>query len=724
MNTRVPNLTFTVLSLSLLVAFTAAASERREITLDAERMEHDARLLDLRFDRAQNAIVLDDSELIEDDAPATGVPQRFGEQSRDWIEGLKKGVVIKKILLLDDPAAYSGRLVFHGNEVTGNRDSLHISVNGVEIIRPAARIAYPFAKQYIDYRNDRWIYVDLPVNALRKGKNEIRLWTNSETDSWYVLIAADEEFARGSLTRTRHPNRSLKSADGGKTWTDSRLGPKGSLDGEYSIRLSLDRHVKSGTYISSVMDIVNDASPLKRKVGITRASAAYNIEAPEGTTAHVLVRSGSSPRPDDASWTAWRSVGAGGALGDLGERRYFQWKAELSTTNPLVSPKLRKFRLSVEWEELSPNRKLGVAAKVLHNGHVARGSYPFGYENLLHPGLEKFRKDTRLDAVVEDAASEFDAMMRLLHWAYRIPITCDQYSWNWNDVVRLEPGADGKPRLQESYDGRRRDGMCLYSNQALIGALLAMGHHARHINIHSEGRAGHEIVEVWSNDFNKWIYMDATRDYYYFDPETGVPLNGLDLHNLMVPHVPRVETWRRPFIHEAERAVLDHVHVGIREGDNPASAVDDGRMFLARFGHFRITPRNDFLSHPVPVPVHTGATMWGWEGFLNYYDETFPKRWEYQRYSNRALDFYEPLNQAEVHLHETNERGVLEIAINTFTPGLDAYMVRINEQEWREQRQPKFPWTLTSGKNRIEARVRNVRGVLGPVSTLEVTYNP
>jgi hypothetical protein len=116
--------------------------------------------------------------------------------------------------------------------------------------------------------------------------------------------------------------------------------------------------------------------------------------------------------------------------------------------------------------------------------------------------------------------------------------------------------------------------------------------------------------------------------------------------------------------------------------------------------------------------------MWGWDGFLNYYDEKVPKRWEYQRYSDRALDFYEPLNQAEVYLAETEARGMLTVVINTFTPGFDTFLVRTGEGKWTEQKQPAWMWTLQPGKNRLEARVRNVRGVLGPVSALEVTYNP
>ena len=141
-------------------------------------------------------------------------------------------------------------------------------------------------------------------------------------------------------------------------------------------------------------------------------------------------------------------------------------------------------------------------------------------------------------------------------------------------------------------------------------------------------------------------------------------------------------------------------------------------------GHFRIIPRNDFLTNPLPVPVHTGATMWGWDGFLNWYDDVFPKRWEYQNYTNRPLDFYEPLNQAGVVLSETADRGVLRVDVATFTPGFESFMMSVDGGSWVAKKDGSWSWPLRAGKNRIEVRTRNVRGILGPVSTIDVTYNP
>ena len=720
---------YRLLSVGFIIMFICSTSTAEiiscETVLDAAGIENDARLINLRVDRENNVIKLDDTCLYEDDAPATGVPEGYDYRGNEWKEDLKKGIVIKKILLLDDPRAFSGRLVFKAVEIKGNTTPLHISVNGNEFIRQATVFAAPLAKQYTTAEWDRWFYVDMPAGALREGENEILMRAESDSTSWRMLIALEQEFARGSTERPHHPNRSQKSSDGGRTWSDTKLGATDSVDGEYSIRLSLDQYMKSGEYISPVIDIVDEGSPLKKNVLVDTIQYMVDIDVPGETSADVQIRFGSSPLGNDPSWTNWGQVAAGKIHIVQENMRYIQWKAVLSTNNPLNSPKIKEFYIKADSENNSPNNLPGLSVQVVQNGHVASSSYPFGYEDLTHPELEKLRKTYKLDKFVEGANTEFDVMMRLLNWSYRIPLTSNQYSWNWNDVPLLIKGEDGMPKLRKGYKGRRRDAMCLYSNQALVGALLSFGFQARHINIHSEGISGHEVSEVWSNDYNKWIYMDATRDYYYFDLDTGIPMNLLEIHNLLAEQVPRVETWRRPYALELADQIGPRIRIGMREGNNPVSIVEHGHHIMETMGHFRIIPRNNFLSQPLPVPVHTGATMWGWDGFLNYYDEKFPKRFEYQLQTDRALDFYEPLNQAEVFLSETDERGILKVEMDTFTPGgFDTFLIRINDGDWLETKEPTWLWPLTGGIHTLEVRTRNVRGVPGPVSCLKVTYNP
>lgn len=707
-----------------------------ELISDARDIEKEGQLINLIYERNKNIIRLNDNELVEDDAAGTGPPEKLSGTFLDkapkdgvggWVEFLSKNVVAKKILVVDEPRVASARIVFKASEEKGNKIPLNISLNGKKIVREASIVGYPDATQYSAYVWSRWYYVDLPVENLVKGPNEILMWTDSDKKSWGLYISGAEEFERGSLTK-RSPNHSMKSRDGGKTWNDTKLGSGDLLDGEYNVRISLDHFLSEGTYVSPVIDLVDGENVLKSNVSGIRTGIIPELDKPERTDIKISVRFSDNP-VIGAWWGDWEPLDAGRKY-QLDNKRYMQWKAVLKTTDPLRTPILRGIRFTTQWEDNSPNKSTGLSGQVINNGKMITPSYAFQYENLNLPELKKFRESNNLDNIVSGAKSEFDTMMRLLNWAYRVPVSNNSYSWNWSDAL----DAANALRLQDegSYKHRRRDAMCLFSTQALIGALISMGYQARHINIASEAMSGHEITEVWSNEFNKWIYLDPTIESYYYDSNTGEPLNTLELHNLLVKEMPRIETWKRPFVTEMGRELVSKMKVGKRQGDNQYAiettgdfSDNKGIWALQTMGYLRMIPRNNFLSQPVPVPPAQGTSAWGWNGYLNWYDSIFIKRDEFQRYTDRMTDFYQPLNQAKLYLNETTAPGILNVLIDNFTPGgLDGFLVRIDKGRWVFQKSANVNWDLKSGLNTLEVRVRNARKILGPVSKVQVSYFP
>ena len=195
---------------------------------DASRAQEGAQMHNMQFNREHRTITLTGQLLVEDDAPAVGRPEGYVSYSTKpnehtaWVEDLTKGIVLKKILHIDDPAVRSARLLVQGIERKGNKSPLHISVNNVEFIRPASIYAYPLAIQYID-GGQEWFYLDVPPNSLIKGDNEIKMWADTDSVYWRVLIALNQEYARGSLTRTS-PNRSLRSFDYGSNLVRFQIG--------------------------------------------------------------------------------------------------------------------------------------------------------------------------------------------------------------------------------------------------------------------------------------------------------------------------------------------------------------------------------------------------------------------------------------------------------------------------------------------------------------------
>lgn len=703
-----------------------AAQTELNVALDASALEENGQLNELRYYLNAAYIGLNDMLLIEDDAPACGVPEEYPDSS--WVEFLHDGITVKKEFMLDDARAFNGYLVFKATEVPGNAYPLNISVNGVAIQRLPTKQAFPLAKQYIDKRWSRWFYVEIPVGALKEGKNEVLFKTDSPSANWIIHIAVEEEFKRGSLTRIHHPDRSAKSVDNGATWNYDALGQFDRVDGEYCIRLSLDRSVPNGIYTSPVIDLADTTGndTIKKRVDMTSCRAKWDIDMPEGTNVSISARFGKSPVFSDEDWSPYKEI----RVGELEQAwnnpqgRYFQFKVEMTTENPLATPSFKGFSAHSGFTVQSDSSHITTHITGMQNGHIVRPSYKFTNEDFLNEDLHEFRRHYELDKHVAGAASEFEVMLRLLRWAYKIPVQ-PAYSWNFSDIAVTTRDENGAIILQ-SYDQRRRDAMCLFSNQVLMGALLSFGFTARHTNIHSEGVSGHEITEVWSNDFNKWIHLDATRDYYAYDPETGVPLNILEMHNRLLKLVPRVETWQRPFRFDVKSDSLGlKADIAYREGENNYSIRDikHAPHLLLTMGHFRSPMRNDFMSNPLPVPVRQGLTAWGWDGFLHYFDKTFPRRREYQRQTERRQDYYWTLNQSELTVTETDQPDILRVDIDTVTPCFKTFLIQADRNEWAEHQSSTFEWHLHEGINTLDIRACNTLDVPGPVSTVTVVMN-
>ena len=694
--------------------------------LNASDLEARGRLKRLGYLPSEHVIKLDDMLLIEDDAPAIGAPK--GAEDRSWFEKLHRGVMIRKDLVLDDPRAFSGYLVFNGSEMEENEHPLHIRVNGTHLVRLPTKWAHPFARQYYTREwghdgFDNWFVVEIPVGALRQGKNEFVLWTESEEASWEIMVAAEEEYARGSVTRVHHPNRSSRSRDGGATWDFDRLGWKDAHDGEYAIRLSLDRYVPEGTYVSPVIDLAEawGATSIKKRTALRECSARWIVDVPEGTRVKIRARLGENPVPSSNSWSPFREIDGFAKRWENPPGRYLQFNVVMGTENPLVTPALKG--LSVESALEGSPSKSPVFHRIVEfrNRPVVRPSVEFTHEDFLK--LKALRERFELDAVVEGASTEFERQLRLMRWAYKVPIgRLDPYAWNYYDLPLLETDADS---VREEHSARRRDGHCLYCNLTLIAACLAMGYPARWTNISTKSTYGHEVTEVWSNDFDKWVFMDATRDYYIYDPDTGVPMNLLEISERLREIMPRPATWDDPVqwqIPDNSRAC--DVRVAYREGDNAYSIRDvaEGPYLLLMKGHLQMPTRNDFASRSHPVPWRVSSN-WGGDLFYCYYSETFPRKREYQLHTNRPQDFTPPLNRSELFASETERPGVLRVDMDTETPCFETFLVRIDDGEWREHAASSLEWALHEGLNRLQARIRNTVGVCGPESFLSVVMN-
>ena len=695
--------------------------------LEASGLQEDGQFTGLRYDAELDGICLLKRVLVEDDATAIGKPQ--GATERSWFEVLEAGLRIRKELVLDDAVAEGAQLLFCGVEPEDNEDPLYVSVNGIEIVRPPTKYAHPQCKHYYtsDWAPshfDNWFVIELPVGALQKGVNTIELWADSAEPSWQVMVAADSELTRGSDPPRQPVARSARSVDGGGSWLRQGLGQKQAIDGEYCVRLHLDRYVAQGKFRSAAIDVTGaDAGELHRALQVQNCSASW--QASGGGSIDVRVRFAGTPLVDGQGWSAWESVD--GLQGEWSSPagRWLQFEAILSSADPLASPLLLGVLLEAQVEtqadalgQPTPSPRL----TELRNRNVTRSSVNYCWED--PAALRQMRERFELDSIVEGAATEFEAQLRLMHWAYRIPLgQLGPYAWSYEDLPQLERDDGGAIHLLGPYEQPRREGHCLFCNFTLIAALLSFGYPARWVNMSTKHTYGHEVTEVWSNDFDKWIFLDATRDFYMVDPDTAVPLSLAEIGARVAEILPAPVTWNCPIPGQLPGGVSpDNVRVAYRRPNHGGPVFVEGAAHdLLMIGHLQMPLRNDFATRPTPVPWRISSN-WGSSEFYCWSSPMFPPKLEYANGTERLQDWEPPLNRVQLTLCETGEPGQLRVHADTVTPWWEAFELCVDGGDWETQQEPTWPWILHEGRNHLVVRVRNKEGIGGPESSAVVTW--
>ena len=642
-----------------LAALPAAADELR---LDAKGVLARSVTRDVRLSPDGAAVELADGELVEDDGPAAGYSYKPNE------ERLSDRVWARKELVLPDPRARTATLLI------GPGGGPKVRVNGKPVEpRPAGK-----AGGY-------WEAYALPPDVLKPGANDFVLHGSGR-----VWIARAEDFAAGSTERPKHPNRSARSTDGGATWDSDRLGPAGDIDGEYCVRLFLDRFRPGGSLVLPAFDAGNLAegavAPPLAAVGPVRI--AVEAEADSAGRVAVRVRTGPTPTPDAKTWSDWAP------LGDAGEvrsprGRYLQVAVDLATTDPLHTPRLQRVTITAN------PRKAGdwtgdLKVAEVRNAEIVRSSVPFAYEPFDHPKLKELRTRYKLDEVTSGAKTEFELIERLAAWSAR--------RWDRGHLKEGYPPWDALEILKPHRDGTPVGGFCQQYNLVFLQACESFGIPGRAVSIGPGDhggriRGGHEVVELWSNQFEKWVYVDGDMAWYAVDAAGDVPLSLLDLRRRQVRALAG-----KPF--EPVRVVEL-----LPDGRRRWAGLTDWPPFL----ELRLVPRSNFLERAAPLPLNQGMRGWFWTGHHVWTDPDSPASLLYGNRVTNRRDWEWTLNQARFTLEATAAPGELRVHLDTETPGFDTFLAGVDGQRARPVASG-FVWKLHAGKNTLEIRPRNRAG--------------
>jgi len=347
--------------------------------------------------------------------------------------------------------------------------------------------------------------------------------------------------------------------------------------------------------------------------------------------------------------------------------------------------------LAAEKNEILTKSPIAVVEYDNYAGPVDISKYI--WDDFHHPKIDTLRDRYKLPKIIEGGKTEFEKTRLLLDWvANRWKHKGDNMAKERNALAILAAAEKGERFCCANYA------------DVLVNSMTALGYPARFVGLTKMGGAygsskGHGCVEVWSNQYQKWILLDGQNNAWW--ESKGVPLSASECRHLFVNG------------REDEMSFVGQ-H---KELDYPAMK----REWSVYFYHLRYSYNNSYFKTISPGEnlsfelISDGVTP-----------ELFSQGWpDNKSITDDYEDAYPRLNQTKITLGHTNQNSpsdTLEVILTHTMPYFDKFMVRINGSDWKES-PDTFKWVLSKGENTIEAKAVNLAGIGGRRSRIVLRNN-
>ena len=198
---------------------------------------------------------------------------------------------------------------------------------------------------------------------------------------------------------------------------------------------------------------------------------------------------------------------------------------------------------------------------------IIKGKYDFRFETYTSPKVNWLRQYTL--PVVEDVKNQWEKYIALRRWVRKqIPFKDPVMKTHW-DAQRI---------LQAVWSDSTIGFICGAYAATYTSACISVGLNARIMHLENMEGDGHFATEVWSDYWNKWIFMDPLYDCYC--TMNGEPLSTLELHNLW-----KTGGWSKV----------------IKRRGHENTSIDTGipeKKYFSLFHDIQLISANDFLSNP------------------------------------------------------------------------------------------------------------------------------
>ena len=349
------------------------------------------------------------------------------------------------------------------------------------------------------------------------------------------------------------------------------------------------------------------------------------------------------------------------------------------------------------------------------------------HENPMHPLAEQLREKFKLDHVIEGGKTEFEKFLLLKEWVKR---QMRQHGWSFNCLKEL-PG-NALEILEYVEKGTLFH--CLFHAKVFIQCCEALGYPARLVGARTTnlefpgertGNVGHEISEVWSNEYRKWVLMDCDTNSYY---EKGkIPLSISEL--CLEKHRDGGESVEMVFGEYRPSNSVDTGHGAKVLGTDRTP--DEVRRSEKVFMHNRaidyysivlVNNRHDVFSNRYKKPEILSFAPEGIYPLLVYNNDPYV---ESDLWTDDSRIFNWSVNEVAVDLKvldNENSYPPLVASFKNSMPNFDRYEISTDGGASWKQSSSVMRWELKEGKNRLWVCGVNTMGIRGPVSKAVVIY--
>ncbi|MDA7503945.1 hypothetical protein OAF74_01225 [bacterium] len=338
----------------------------------------------------------------------------------------------------------------------------------------------------------------------------------------------------------------------------------------------------------------------------------------------------------------------------------------------------------------------------ISNQKIVKASQDFSYQTYEEPRLHELRKKYKLKEVVADAANEFEALVLLRNWS-RSQFHRENYQpfeTNFDALRVLDRNLKifGKP-----YDIDKHFDPCHFFPLLYSQVVISMGYTSRLV------AAEHGMTEVWSNDFQKWVLMDAELNYHVV--REGVPLS---LTEIAYATPDEIELVRGT---QSSDANPFQVHLKI-DVISPEGLINMIRGNLLDI----VDLRNDWMTNHY-FRGHPSRSDQNSLTLITPFNETSLILDRHLRPTTIDKEkFRWTLNQAEIYFKH-NHQNEVKLSIRTVTPNFKHFKITHNGID-DYQKSSEFVIKLREGSNSIKVQPVNLFDVPGISSQMNFNYLP